>query len=670
MNETSPKPKITELLEQLETAVKDTEKVDILNELSDLLLNSEPEKAMKYAAEGLELGERIDYKNGISKCLKKIGAVNRNHSDYQQALEYYRKSLKIDEELGSKNGISICLLNIGSVYNSQGNYEKALKFFRKSLKIAEKLGDKQGIATCLKNIGLVYDDWSDYPKALEYHTKSLEIYEELCDKKGIAGCLHNIGNVRMAQGNYPKALELFQQAMLINNEIGNKQWLCFNFNNIGLVYDYLSDYPQALEYHHKSLKIDEKLGDKMRISYCLKNIGIIHWNRSDYPQALEYYHKSLEIDKELGNKNGISICLLNIGVVYANQGNYAKALEYYHKSLEIREELSDKGGISSCQINIGMLYTGTDEIQKALQYLTEGLNLAKEIGAPDREKEAYEGLSAAYEKMNDHSKALEYYKLFKEINDTIFNEEKSKQIAEMQTKYETEKKEKEAEIYRLKNVELVEANRIIAEEKAKSEKLLLNILPVRVANDLKENGMTEPESFDNATVFFSDIVGFTKLSANLEPKFLIDELSDIFTAFDMIMEKHRCERIKTIGDAYLAVCGLPTENPNHAENVVKAALEIKEYLAKRNKCSEIEWRIRIGIHSGKVVGGIVGIKKYIYDVFGDTINTASRMESNSEPMEINISEATHSIVKDKFNFTERPSHEVKGKGEMKMYFVR
>nr|MBC8386048.1 adenylate/guanylate cyclase domain-containing protein [Candidatus Cloacimonadota bacterium] len=173
----------------------------------------------------------------------------------------------------------------------------------------------------------------------------------------------------------------------------------------------------------------------------------------------------------------------------------------------------------------------------------------------------------------------------------------------------------------------------------------------------------------DVTVYFSDIVGFTKKSSELEPKILIGELNDIFTAFDNIIEEHECERIKTIGDAYMAVCGLPEANGYHAENVIKSAIEIIKYIKHRNDYSEIKWEIRIGIHTGRVVGGVVGIKKYIYDVFGNTINTASRMESNSEPMKINISETTYKLVKDKFRFIERSPLEVKGIGNFKMYFV-
>jgi class 3 adenylate cyclase len=216
---------------------------------------------------------------------------------------------------------------------------------------------------------------------------------------------------------------------------------------------------------------------------------------------------------------------------------------------------------------------------------------------------------------------------------------------------------------------LEKINQDLTVEKQKSDKLLLNILPVRVANDLKETGQTPPESFDEVSVFFSDIVDFTQTSAGLAPEVLIEELNDIFTVFDNIMEKNRCERVKTIGDAYLAVCGMSERNKNHADHMITSAKEILRYMEERNARSEIQWKIRIGIHSGKIVGGVVGVKKYIYDIFGDTINTASRMESTSAPMKINVSQATYQIVKDRFRFIARDPAEVKGKGQMMMYFL-
>jgi len=218
--------------------------------------------------------------------------------------------------------------------------------------------------------------------------------------------------------------------------------------------------------------------------------------------------------------------------------------------------------------------------------------------------------------------------------------------------------------------ELRDANELLAQEKRKSENLLLNVLPAKVASQLKEFGKAEPESFENVTVYLSDFVDFTRKSTTLEPRVLIDELNDLFTEFDNIVTRHGCERIKTIGDAYLCVCGMPDEYPDHAHRVLSVAIEVIRYLEERKRTSPIPWEVRIGVHSGRVVGGVVGVKKYIYDVFGDTINTASRMEHLSEPMRINVSEATVALTQDRFLFEERTPAEVKGKGTMRMFYLR
>lgn len=209
----------------------------------------------------------------------------------------------------------------------------------------------------------------------------------------------------------------------------------------------------------------------------------------------------------------------------------------------------------------------------------------------------------------------------------------------------------------------------IDNERQKSEKLLLNILPEKVIKELKDKGNTSPEVFQEVTVLFSDIVGFTDLSVRLPVETLIKELNDIFTAYDNIIEKHSCERIKTIGDAYMAVCGLPDYNENHCRNVVNAAIEMIQYMEDRNKVNPVPLHIRIGIHTGAVIGSVVGIKKYIYDVFGDTVNTAFRLEGLSRPMKINISNEVRERLIDPYNLEDRGLIEVKGKQAMRMFFV-
>ncbi len=207
-------------------------------------------------------------------------------------------------------------------------------------------------------------------------------------------------------------------------------------------------------------------------------------------------------------------------------------------------------------------------------------------------------------------------------------------------------------------------------QKQKSDDLLLNILPEEVAEELKEKGTSAAKYFDHVSVLFTDFVDFTKAGERLTPQQLVDELHACFMKFDEICSKYNIEKIKTIGDAYLAVSGLPLSDEEHAINITKAAIEIREFIAERKLAKpDTSFNIRIGIHSGSVVAGIVGVKKFAYDIWGDTVNTAARMEQSSESGKINISEFTYQLIKDRFRCTFRGQITAKSKGEMNMYFV-
>ncbi len=204
----------------------------------------------------------------------------------------------------------------------------------------------------------------------------------------------------------------------------------------------------------------------------------------------------------------------------------------------------------------------------------------------------------------------------------------------------------------------------------RSDNLLLNILPSDVAEELKEKGSAHARLFDEVTVLFTDFVNFTSISEKLSPQELVDELHECFKAFDGIISKYGIEKIKTIGDAYLAVAGLPTPSSCHASDVIRAALEIKRFVkTRKDALGDRTFDIRVGIHSGSVVAGIVGIKKFAYDIWGDTVNTAARMEQSSETGKINVSDKTYQLVANEFKFTYRGEIEAKNKGTLKMYFV-
>ncbi|MFK5970629.1 MAG: adenylate/guanylate cyclase domain-containing protein [Candidatus Marithrix sp.] len=207
-------------------------------------------------------------------------------------------------------------------------------------------------------------------------------------------------------------------------------------------------------------------------------------------------------------------------------------------------------------------------------------------------------------------------------------------------------------------------------EQEKSEKLLLNILPKAIADRLKVGVHTIADKFEDVTVLFSDLVGFTELSAGVSASDLVEKLNQIFIAFDRLSEKHGLEKIKTIGDAYMLVGGLPTPRDDHVEAVADMAIEMLDEIAWLNEQNQEDFKIRIGMHTGPVVAGVIGKHKFNYDLWGDTVNTASRMESHGVSDEIQVSEVVYNRLKDKFFLEERGLIEIKGKGKMNTYLLK
>ncbi len=210
----------------------------------------------------------------------------------------------------------------------------------------------------------------------------------------------------------------------------------------------------------------------------------------------------------------------------------------------------------------------------------------------------------------------------------------------------------------------------LEKEKNKSDELLHNILPSSLVEELKQNGKVKPREFKNISIMFTDFKAFTYTTSVLPAEELVAELNDIFSKFDKIVEKYGLEKLKTIGDSYMAACGIPNEVKDHAIKIVYAALDFQKIIKERNKKAPIKWEMRLGIHSGSVVAGVVGSKKFTYDIWGDTVNIASRMESSGEPFEINISGYTYMLIRDYFDCEYRGKIQAKGKGSIDMYFVK
>lgn len=231
-------------------------------------------------------------------------------------------------------------------------------------------------------------------------------------------------------------------------------------------------------------------------------------------------------------------------------------------------------------------------------------------------------------------------------------------------------KQRQAEFMLESYSKMAEKNaRELEREKDRAERLLLNIMPKSVYEEMKDYGTVTPQQFDNASILMVDFVGHTEKEIARDPAALVTELNDIFNVFDRISDLFACERIRTVGDSYVAVSGLPDPTPDHAHNVAQVALRMLRYIERRNSAHPEAWYCRIGINSGPVIGSLVGVQKYVYDIFGPGINLAARMETLSEPMRITVSENTYQLLKDDFVCTERGEFEVKGFGPTMLYYL-
>ncbi|NJB87834.1 class 3 adenylate cyclase/Tfp pilus assembly protein PilF [Lewinella marina] len=619
-------PAVDSLRGVLSAARSDTLRLRTLLELSTLTFRSDPSSAIAYAEDARELAREIDDQTSLAYALKNIGLAHYITGDYLQVLENWQQSLDIFESINDRLGISNLTSNIGAVYFNQGDDPKALEYYLRSLQVSERINDSLRIATALNNIGAVYfNDTTTHGRALDYYSRALTISEQLGDLEAIATSAVNLGEIYLEQGAFERAILYFEKALAAYEQSGGNA-----------------------------------------------------------PYAL-----------------------YNLGKTYAARGDYRKALEYHRRAFAVADGRDARLEMATALVGIGGTQLLSQQFDQAVETFKQALVLAREVGSLIRIRDAFAGLTEAYASQSDYREAYRYQSLLNSIRDTLYTIEKDNRIQGLQFKYDIEKKENEIAMLNkdndLKEVQIQRAhtlrnflfaiaffltlmvggvfyqyrfakkiNRLIRKERNRSERILLNILPSDTAEELKQNGYVKAKRYERVTVLFTDFKRFTEFAENYPPTELVKSLDYYFRAFDEITGRYQLEKIKTIGDSYMCAGGLPVANETNPYDAIYAAFEMAAFV--RNVKTEqpegiIPFEMRIGLSTGPVVAGVVGTKKFQYDIWGPTVNIASRMETCSEPGRINISDLTYELVRDQFACTYRGRVEAKNGEQLNMYFV-
>lgn len=432
----------------------------------------------------------------------------------------------------------------------------------------------------------------------------------------------------------------------------------------------------------------------------LLNAGDEYITVGKLDSALIYTEEAGYIFEKLKSPLGEAYSLGNLGMIYAQMGDDRKAEQNMNKAITLLEALDEYYPIAVYLTYIADIYVDKGNTGNALRYAFRSLELAKQYGLKEQISDANLKISEIYERVGQIGPSFQYYKEHIAYKDSVSDITSVQQIADLRTDFEVSRKQIEVDLLnqQKKNQQIIvigtgialvlicllayglyrrykftrETNVIIEREKERSDSLLLNILPKETAQELKHRGKVQAKRFDSVTVLFADFKGFTQYAEKWTPEKLVERVDFYFSRFDTIMEKHGLEKIKTLGDAYMCAGGLPFPSGDHAVRMTRAAVEMIAFVKESKMSGDAAeaFDIRVGINSGPVVAGVVGTKKFAYDIWGDTVNIASRMETSSEPGKINVSESTYALIKDEFDCEYRGEMDVKNKGMMRMYFVR
>ncbi len=586
---------------------------------------------------------------------------------------------------------------------------------RTQLELARKGGDPRALFSAYNTLAVGHKMRSDLSAALDHFNRCLEVARSMNDRGRLANTYSNMSTVYKDLGDQGRALELLHQSLRIDEELGNKEGMAGTYNNIGNTYKRLNEFGKALQNFERSAALYAELGNAKGRASALVSIGTTHSDLGLRDKAVDELKQAITLYRTLGNRMDLGKAHNNLGQVLSRMGRNTEAHAHFDTARAVFTALKAKDPLVRNLYYAGEAYLAEGRAGDALRSCRSGLQLADSLGLLAQRKECTDCLMRAQALTGDFRSAYETQRLFLQLDDTLDKVNNGKEVTrieltrdfqqqqiadsldraridfEQQLAFDRQLSDERSRrgmlIFTIVLALLIagalfarlrymqQARRAIQREKDRSDELLHNILPEEVAAELKAHGRAEARGFDNATVLFTDFKGFTGMSERMSAAELVDEIDACFKGLDGIVDKHRVEKIKTIGDAYMAAAGLPDPAASSAGDIVFAALDMRDLIAQRRserlRAGKPAFEMRIGLHSGPVIAGIVGVRKFAYDIWGDTVNTASRMESSGEPGKVNISASTYDQVKHLpgLRFEARGRVEAKGKGSLEMYFV-
>ncbi len=507
-------------------------------------------------------------------------------------------------------------------------------------------------AELLRQSGISCMDQGNYQQSSEQLMQAIRLFESAGDERGEANTRANLGALNYYLNQFDAAIRFWKQAANFFEKQGPPAWLGKVYSNIGSVFSETNQLDSAESYHRRALRIHEQANNPGGMAQAWNNLGVTMEYAKRFRESLDCYRKARALCDSIGDQAGAIRAVLNGATILEYQHQYKEALEANQQALARLSQSREKALYRLAYLNLAGLYSKTGHY-----------------------KEAYE--------------SLERYHIYK---DSLVNEENTRYIQDMQVQYETEKKEQEiallnreseTQALRLEQQRFVLAGLLavalllgalvwtVRRHQRRTDQLLHNILPVAVAAELRHTGKVLPKRHDAVTVLFADLVGFTELGHSLPPENLVGLIDRYYQAFDKIIGHYGIEKIKTIGDSYMCASGLPNDHPQHAFLMYQAASDMLAWAQQNTTFPDgrPHLQLRIGMHSGPVVAGVAGKTKYAYDIWGDTVNTAARMEQFGVPGRINLSETTRQLLGDAVEATPREPVEVKGIGWVRMYLA-